>query len=411
MLKIFLFAATVSFFSSCATYQFKIQPARDHLVAGRCQPALEILEKLSAEKNRDQLVYLMDYGSALQTCGDYKNSNLIFLKAESLADELDYHSMTNVAASTLLSEEMVQYKGDTFEKLFINVSLALNFIQLGQNDSAMVEVRKINNKFQKYQGDDKKPFELNAFAQYLAGLIYESDRKYDDACISYKDAYFLDENYRSVARDMLRSCWKAQRVDEFNTLVKKIKATEDEITYAKSKFKSEIILVLMQGWGPRKYPRPDAPLYPRLISVSSLTHSLQVERVQSGVAEIYESEPVYSFESAAIKTLDADYNSLVARRVGGRVAKHVMADQIRQKNEALGAIALITMIASDRADLRQWSLYPRTMHVLKIPVKPGQHEFKLSGIDANKKVSETLPNLNIQIGQNQNKIYLLRTLK
>lgn len=395
---------------SCATYQSRIQPARDHLVAGECPAALDVLDKLSSEKNRDQLVYLMDYGSALQACGDYKKSNQILLQAEALADEADYHSVSNITASTLLNEEMIQYKGDTFEKLFINVSLALNFIQLGQNDSAMVEVRKINNKFQKYQGDDKKPFELNAFAQYMAGLIYESDRKYDDACISYKEAFFLDQNYRSVAKDMLRSCWKANRFDQFNTLVKKVNATAEEISYAKEKNKSELILVLMQGWGPRKYPRLDAPTYPRLISVGSLTQSLQVER-QGNPSEIYQSEPVYSFETAAIKTLDADYNSLVARRVGSRVAKHVMADQIRQKNEALGAVALITMIASDRADLRQWSLYPRTMHVLKIPVKPGSHEFKLSGVDNNKKVTENLPNLNVQVGNNQSKIYLFRTLK
>lgn len=395
---------------SCATYQSRIQPARDHLVAGECPAALDALDKLSSEKNRDQLVYLMDYGSALQACGDYKKSNQILLQAEALADEADYHSVSNITASTLLNEEMIQYKGDTFEKLFINVSLALNFIQLGQNDSAMVEVRKINNKFQKYQGDDKKSFELNAFAQYMAGLIYESDRKYDDACISYKEAFFLDQNYRSVAKDMLRSCWKANRFDQFNTLVKKVNATAEEISYAKEKTKSELILVLMQGWGPRKYPRPDAPTYPRLISVGSLTQSLQVER-QGNPSEIYLSEPVYSFETAAIKTLDADYNSLVARRVGSRVAKHVMADQIRQKNEALGAVALITMIASDRADLRQWSLYPRTMHVLKIPVKPGNHEFKLSGVDNNKKVTENLPNLNVQVGNNQSKIYLFRTLK
>ncbi len=411
MLKIFLLTTAVFTLSGCATYQSKIQPARDHLVSGECPAALEALDKLSSEKSRDQLVYLMDYGSALQACGDYKKSNQILLQSEALADELDYHSVSNLAASTLLNEEMIQYKGDTFEKLFINVSLALNFIQLGQNDSAMVEVRKINNKFQKYQGDDKKPFELNAFAQYMTGLIYESDRKYDDACISYKDAFFLDQNYRAIAKDMLRSCWKANRTDQFNTLVKKISATSEEISYAKEKTKSELILVLMQGWGPRKYPRPEAPMYPHLISISSLTQSLQAEHVQSSPSKIYQSEPIYSFETAAIKTLDADYNSLVARRVGGRIAKHVMADQIRQKNEALGAVALITMIVADRADLRQWSLYPRTLHVLKIPVQAGQHEFKLSGIDANKKMTETLPNLNIQIESNQNKIYLLRTLK
>ena len=72
MLKNFLVTTAIFVLGSCATYQSKIQPARDHLVAGECPAALEALDKLSSEKNRDQLVYLMDYGSALQACSDYK---------------------------------------------------------------------------------------------------------------------------------------------------------------------------------------------------------------------------------------------------------------------------------------------------------------------------------------------------
>ena len=145
-MKIVLIGVLIAL-SGCATYQNKVAPARDLLSNRQCEPALKTLEDLSNVVDGDQLVHLLDYAGALQVCGDYKKSNQIFLKAEKLADEIDYHSVSRLAGATLMNEEMVQYKGDTFEKLFLNVSLALNFMQLGQFESALVEVRKINQKF------------------------------------------------------------------------------------------------------------------------------------------------------------------------------------------------------------------------------------------------------------------------
>lgn len=399
--------------SSCATYQSKVTPARDNLINGDCTGALQKLEALALQKNDDQLVYLMDYGSALQICGDYKKSNQIFLQAERLGDEVDYHSVSRIAGATLFNEEMIQYKGDTFEKLFLNVSLALNFIQLGDLDAAMVEVRKINIKFNKYKLDEKQSFEMNSFSKYLAGLIYEAQKQFDDACIAYKEAYFLDEGYTQVGEDMLRACWKARRTDEFNTLAKKMSASVEQISEAKKDFSTEAIFVFMQGWGPRKSARPEAPTFPRLIPIFSQTSRLKIEVLNpdQSVKSTFESDSVYSFETAAIKTLDADYNSLVARRIGARVAKEVMADQIRQRDSALGAVAWVAMVASERADLRQWSIYPKSMHVLRVPLKAGQQILKLSGLSSGGTPTEQFADQTFKISTGQKKLFMVRSLR
>jgi uncharacterized protein len=399
--------------SGCATYQSKVSPARENLVNGDCTTALKQLEELSKQEDGDQLVYLMDYGSALQICGDYKKSNQVFLQAERLSDAVDYHSVSRVAGATLFNEEMIQYKGDTFEKLFLNVSLALNFIQLGQLDEAMVEVRKINIKFNKYKLDDKQSFELNSFSKYLAGLIYEADKAYDDACIAYREAFFLDQGYKQVGEDMLRACWRARRTDEFNTLAKKMSATSEQIAEAKNMSSTEAIFIFMQGWGPRKGARPGAPTFPRLVPTYSQTSRLKVDVMgdENSVKFSFESEPVYSFEKAAINTLEADYGNLVARRIGARVAKEVVADQIRQKNQALGAVAWVAMVASERADLRQWSIYPKTMHVLRVPLKPGKESLKLSGISSAGAASEQYADQNFSIQSGQKKLFMVRSLR
>ena len=409
----FFFLSIFIFFTGCATYQSKVAPARELLANQQCDPALKALEELSIKADGDQLIHLLDYSAALQICGDYKKSNQVFLKAEKLADEIDYLSVSRVAGATLLNEEMVQYKGDTFEKLFINVSLALNFMQLGQFDSALVEVRKINQKFLKYKADDKKNLELSSFAKYLSALIWEADQKYDDACIDYREAFLLDTTYRKVGLDMLRGCWKANRQGEFKDLVTKMNATNEEIKLAKDFDKTELILVFMQGWGPRKQPRADAPTFPQLVSVNSNTHFLKAEVIGAldKVLETYQSEPVYSVEKAAIATLNADYNSLVARRVGARVAKEVVASQIRQQDKALGQLAWLVMVASERADLRQWSIYPKSVHTVRIPLKPGKHTIRLTGLNIYLNDSEKLPDLVVNIRGGQKKFELIRSLK
>lgn len=399
--------------SGCATYQSRVAPARDLLVSGQCAEALKALEELSAKDDGDQLVHLMDYGSALQICGDYKKSNQVFLQATKLADQVDYHSVSRIAGATLFNEEMVQYKGDTFEKLFLNVSLALNYLQLGQFDDALVEVRTMNQKFVKLQGEDKRSFELNSFSKYLSGLIWEASKKYDDACIDFRDAYFIDPLYRKVAGDMLRTCWKAKRGDEFNELVKKINATPEEIKTAKENNKAELIIIYMQGWGPRKQPRPENHVFPYLVSVPSDTQFVRADLLDASKQNVtlsLRSEPVYSVEKAAIDTLNADYNSLVARRIGSRVAKEVVADQIRQKDKTLGNLAWLAMVASERADLRQWSIFPKTMQVIRIPVGPGPQTLHLTGLNIYLNDSERLSDLNITVRPGEKKFQLVRTL-
>ena len=393
--------------SGCATYQSKVAPARNYLMQGQCDLALKNLDEFSQKIDGDQLVYLMDYGSALQICGDYKKSNQIFSTAEKLADQNDYHSAGRIAGATLLNEEMLQYKGDTFEKLFLNVSQALNYIQLQNFDDALVEVRKMNQKFVKLNSENKKNYELNSFSKYLSGLIWEADHKYDDACIDFKDAYFLDTNYRSVAADMLRTCWKAQRTDEYRKLSKKISATDIEIKKSKENQKTELILIFLQGWGPRKQQRPGDRISAHLIPVNSVTQRLKAELND----QTYLSESVYNVESAAIQTLNDDYASLVTRRIAARVAKEVLAAQIRQKDGALGAVAWLAMVASERADLRQWSIFPKTFQILRIPVVAGENKIKLSGLNSMGSVSEQMPELIFKINSGDKKYQIIRSLK
>ncbi|MBC7466545.1 MAG: hypothetical protein H7256_11185 [Bdellovibrio sp.] len=408
-----IFLLTALLVSGCATYQGRVSPARDMLAAGNCEGSLKLLEEMANKEDGDQLVHLMDYAAALQICGDYKKSNQVFDKAEKVGGQADYHSASRVVGATLLNEEMIQYKGDTFELLFLNVEQALNFLQLGRYDDALVEVRKMNQKFVKLKGEDKRSFELNSFSKYLSGLIWEASKKYDDACIDFKDAYAIDPFYRKVGLDALRTCWKARRTDEFNEFAKKLGATTDEIKAAKESNKSELILIYSQGWGPRKQPRPENHLFPHLVPVSSQTQFIRADLLDGNrnVVKSFTTEPVYSVEKAAIETLNADYGSLVARRIAARAAKEIVADQVRQKDKLAGNLMWLAMVVSERADLRQWSIFPRTFQVVRIPLNPGQQTFNLTGLDGSMNSSEKMSDLNITINGGEKRFQLVRTLR
>jgi hypothetical protein len=410
MTKFLFILFSVFVLSSCATHQSRLAPIRSNLLLGQCEAAIKNLDDLTSKDDSDRLLYLMEYGSALQICKDYQKSNRIFLEADKLSEQIDYVSVSRVVGATLLNEEMIQYKGDIFEKLFINASAALNYLELQQYDEAMVEVRRINEKYNKFSAEEKTSYELNSFAQYLAGLIYENSGKYDDACISYKSAYKLDTSYRNVALDMLTACLRAKRGQEFEDLSKELSLTNEELAFVKRKTKNEKIILYLQGLGPQKAARPENHLYPYFLPVQSLTKEIMInysdeaEKPNSKV-----SKTVYSVEKAAVNTLEADYNALTGRRLAARVAKEVVADQIRQKDKALGNLALIVMVASERADLRNWSLLPQTVQVIRFNAAK-MSKVKVVGLNQFDAESESFEDLDLSLKPSK-KIYLVRSIK
>src|SRR5262249_49957632 len=160
--------------SGCASYQKKVSAARDHLAHNRPDEAAKALEPLANEEGDNQLLYLLDYATALQLAGRYDESIQAFLKAGKIAEVKDYHSLSRIAGSIVLNEGMVQYKGEDYEKLLINVFLAQSFLMKGDYDGAMVETRRLEEVLNKYRIEAKRDYEQNAFAIYLQGMVWEN---------------------------------------------------------------------------------------------------------------------------------------------------------------------------------------------------------------------------------------------
>lgn len=366
---------SIVFIGGCASYQTKVEDARKALQQEDPVKAAGLLEPLAHKKSDDQLVYLLDYATALQEARRYKLSADAYQEAAKIAYIQDYHSISKITASLLLSEEMVQYKGDDYEKVLIHAMNAVNYLELGELDDALVETRELNAMLYKFRYEAKKNYDQNPFAFYLSALIWEANHDYDDAYIAYKSAYDVAPGYAPLRQDLVRSALNAQRPED----VAKWKSQFPEVKVDpqwKDKSMGEIVLVYEQGWGPRKVPRPENPRFPMLIPYSSNTQSANLI---AGNMQIQTSR-IFSVSDVAIKVMNDDYARLVAMRIGGAVAKAVVADQIGQQNRALGAVAWLAMNIADRADVRQWSTLPQTFQIARLPLKAGKYKVSVQGL-------------------------------
>jgi uncharacterized protein len=403
-----IFAILLSFLVACATYQTKVSDSRRLIKQGQLSEAIEKLKTLADQPSDDQLVYLLDVGTALQIAGRYKESNENFLKADKLTEMNDYYSVSKITLGTLGSEEMVQYKGESYEKILINTYLALNYLMLNQFDDAMVEVRRVNEKINKIRQDGRGDFEKNAFALYIAGLIWEAGGKYDDAYISYSDSYDIDSSNPFLPEDLIRTSRKARRMDDYNKWKERFpNVKENKDWYDNSK--GQLIVISQVGWGPEKHFSPIDARYPKLYPVPSLT--AQTELDISGVENL-RSQMCYDLERVIIRTLDQDVGWMIARKVGATAAKAVVADQIRQKNKGLGDLAWIIMRVSDRADLRQWSLLPRNFQMIRAWLPAGQYQLSLKGLDYRGAVTPDMNNnLSVKVVPRHTSFLSWRTLR
>jgi len=363
----------------CASYQSKVDEPRRLLKDGKSAEAAEKLRPMAEKQNDDQLVYLFDYGTALQQAGKYKESNSILIKADKLSDIQDYTSLTREAGSILLNEGLVQYKGDDYEKVMVNAQIAINYLMLGDIDEALVEARRLNQKLYKYKYEAKKNYEQNPFAFYLSAMMWEAEKNADSAYIDYNNTFKVNPALPYLQEDLIRAAKNAQRPEELAKWQKQFPDVKAKPEWKDKNF-GEVVLIYQQGWGPRKYPHPDFSSIPKLFPTTSFTKKAKLI-VSNGKKEWDEpSQIVLSVQDVAIKTLDDQYAPLIAKRVAGIAAKAVVADQIRQKNQLLGDLAWIGMLAADRADLRQWSLLPESFQVAKLFLPVGEYKIKAVGL-------------------------------
>jgi hypothetical protein len=157
----------------------------------------------------------------------------------------------------------------------------------------------------------------------------------------------------------------------------------------------EIIVLYENGISPIKRPNPHFRSLPKFYPRPNPVPFAQVyvnSQLEGNTAVLHD------IEATAIENLDEKYGGMIAKKIGGVVAKEAVAYGIEKetKSPLLGALARIGMYASDQADVRSWNLLPRDLQLLRIPAAPGTYTVSVDPAGV-----PPLPPKTIQVGPGQ----------
>ena len=138
----------------------------------------------------------------------------------------------------------------------------------------------------------------------------------------------------------------------------------------------EIIVLYENGISPVKRPNPNWTVLPKFYPRPNPVLFAEVELNGEKFGQTY---PFHNIEATAIENLNEKFGGLIAKKVGGVVAKEVLADQIERKTNSplLGLVARVAFYVSDQADLRSWNLLPKDLQLARFVVSPGTYTIKL----------------------------------
>jgi hypothetical protein len=343
----------------------------------RALRALDAEQKQGSEK--DRLLVLLDRGMVLHAAGQWAESIEVLAEADRLSAELDAISVSEEAGALLTNERQRAYRGEDFEKLMISVLQALNYAQLGQDEEALVEVRRVNERLEKMVVDEKKPYEQLAIARYLGGVLREDARDWDGAYIDYAKAYELQPRLGALAEPLLRLAQKTGR-DE---LYAQLRARFPDVAHEPlAPGEGQLVVVVEAGLSPVKRSRQrnygdggnliEVPVYQDRGSPPQA-------RVRVG-EQVATAVTVTSLEAVARVHLDDRIGRMLAKQLASLGVKGGVAVGVGAltKSEEAGALTFLLLNAFNAPDLRSWLSLPGEFQLARFRLPAGTHTVEIS---------------------------------
>ena len=141
--------------------------------------------------SNNKLLLNLDTGIAEVFNGNYSAGRKKLLSVGKMSENYYTKSITRNILSVLTNDHTLPYYGEDYELVFAGSIAALAYAASGDIEDALVEARlsehRLNVMSTSYEG--KKKYSDDAFAHYLAGMLFEADGNYNDAVVSYKRAY------------------------------------------------------------------------------------------------------------------------------------------------------------------------------------------------------------------------------
>jgi hypothetical protein len=363
--------------AGCAgDYVARTRHVRDAYEAENYPRALAELSALEKHADRrDALLVLLDKGMVLHAAGQWAESIRVLAEADRLSQELDAVSISEEAGALLSNERQRAYRGEDFEKLMISVLQALNYAQLEQDEEALVEVRRVNERLEKMIVEEKKPYEQLAIARYIGGVLYEDQREWDSAYIDYAKALELSPGLGPLAEPLLRLAKKTGRDDIYAKLRERFPGVPHEPI---GPGEGQVVVVVEAGLSPEKqshsrHYRDDTP---ELIEVPVYRDRGYAAPSQVRVGEATQvAVTVTSLAQVAKVHLGDRVGRMLAKQLASAVVKAGVAAGAGAltKSEEVGYLTFLLLNVANAPDLRSWLALPGEFQLARFRVPAGSH--------------------------------------
>jgi len=363
----------------CAnTYMTKTAGAREALVQHQPQKAVELLDKAfpKGPSGKDKVLFLLDRGTFLRVAKRFEESNQLLARAEKLSEALEAASISEEAAALLSNEGTKTYPTEDFEKLMFSVMQGLNYAEAGDEEGALVEMRRVNQKLRKMVAEDKKPYQQLAIARYVSGILYENAGNVDSAAIDYIQAANL-QHLGQAAEPALRLAKETGREDEYAALLLRYPSLPHGPL---SPSEGQLVVLVEMGLIVEKQSSQRnaqnsvlvVPVYPqRKKAYPKASLEVGAQKVSATV--------VTSLDEVARIHLRERVDRLVAKSAAALLVKGGVAAAVGAATDspALGLLTFLVLASTQEADTRSWGSLPAEFQVARVRLTSGKHVAKV----------------------------------
>jgi len=346
---------------------------------GDYSSAADVLKEKSEKEGKDQILYLLDRGIALYEAKDYKESIKTLTEAERLSAVKDFTSINEEVVSVITTDKYKKFVPLDYERIMINVYLALSYFMLGQYEDALVECRRINNLVYVLKNRGMKDFEEVPLARYVSGMIYETQGKYDSARIDYLKVVELNPLFTQAIYDAYRCARLGNNVYIASTISNKYPNLKLKESFEKRcKSCGNLVVLLSYGEIPVKRQSRNNNMLPEFYTRTYSSAKLDLYSDQG--KKISSGEDLLDLETVARKNLNERIGRIMAKRLLGVGAQVAIGYGVAKAtdNDALGVLAGLLLHSTSSPDTRSWSTLPRYYYVARTSLEPGLQKVKIS---------------------------------
>ena len=394
---LFLVAGIFVFFS-CASNPAVYTRIDSKVQAGSFQRALDYINSRRASRRtiysspRNDILFYLDRGMVKHHAGMFRESFLDLHTAERLIEEAFTRSLTQEIGTLILNDNVMEYRGEDYEDLYINVFNALNFYFMGDLEGALVEIRRLNEKLNVLQDRyervarrvidssqhldpgqlpmESTRFSNSALARYLGLLFYRGTGRFDSARVDYLE--------------LIRAFSLAPEI--YNHPIPS--SVHDELSVPAGKARLNIIAFV--GLAPIKeerhifiplpFPFPNNSARISIPVMENRPQTINRVEVVLDSGERFDLELLEDMGAVARETFKSRYNLTVLKTAARVITKAAASAAVahgaeRRGGEGIGLLAgIIGRVfteATERADTRISRFFPARALVGGINLPPG----------------------------------------